>query len=337
MNSNIPIDLVFVHYGTNIPKHLSANIHRTAGLFPNSRIVLLTDQTLRGLPKNCLSYDILSNTEILETKSKLDHPINFRNGFWATTFLRLIAVAKFAAENVNPVLHIESDVILSSDFPLEKFLNLKEPIAFPIVGPGLSVASIFYLGSRDSAAELISFLKLELEANPTTTDMKVLDRFRLANPGHVALLPIGPNNASAYISTLSPSDFTKMQALLAYFGGVFDAIDVGFYLFGEDPRNNRGFRLLGKIDTSSYLKINQLLFSISDARNFIDMSFNNLRIPIFSAHIHSKDLRLFNVKKFNKFLRQRIPLQSRFPRKEFDLGVFLKLTIQYIKQRLKLI
>lgn len=337
MTSTIPIDLVFVHYGTKIPKHLSANIHRTAGLFPNSRIVLLTDQTQGVLPKNCLSYDILSNTEILETKSKLDHPINFRNGFWATTFLRLVAVAKFAAENVNPVLHIESDVILSSDFPLGKFLNLKESMAFPIVGPGLSVASIFYLGSRDSAAELISFLKLELEADPTTTDMKVLDRFRLANPGLVALLPIGPENQSAYLSTLSPSDFTKMQALSGYFGGVFDAIDVGFYLFGEDPRNNRGFRLVGKIDTSSYLKINQLLFSISDSRNFIDMSFNNLCIPIYSVHIHSKDLRLFNTKKFNKFLRRGILLQNRLPREEFDLGVFLKLTIQYIRQRLKLI
>lgn len=335
MTSTIPIDLVFVHYGTKIPKHLSANINRTVKLFPDSRIVLLTDQVQKNLPEKCISIDILSSSEILETKSKLNHPIDFRYGFWATTFLRIVAVAKFAGTNANPVLHVESDVILSPDFPLKKFLDLGEVIAFPIVGPGFSVASTLYIGSQDLAFELISFLELELEADRFTTDMKVLDKFRLANPELVALLPLGPDNQNAYLSSLSPSDFFKMQSLLHHFGGVFDAIDIGFFLFGEDPRNNRGFRLLGKIDSTSYLKIDGLFFHFNGLRNFIDISFKNFRVPLFSAHIHSKDLRVFNEKQFRNILKRSILLQSRPRRKEFDLYAFLKLFFKYIGRRLK--
>jgi hypothetical protein len=122
---------------------------------------------------------------------------------------------------------------------------------------------------------------------------------------------------------------------LEIFGGLFDAIDMGFFFFGEDPRNNRGFRMIRKVDETSYLKLSSVKFSYDKKRNFLNMEFNGEIYPLFTLHIHSKDLRAFRLKKFGKLAEKRIRNSSFRMKREFIPSSFIKLLIPYLRKKLK--
>jgi len=329
------IEIVFVHYGTKLPRHLVLNISRTSQLFPSAKIVLLTDQKyVKGL-KNCEVIDVLCEIEIEQTSNALNHPRDFRSGFWITTFLRLIAISKYVIERQNSILHVESDVILAPDFPFEKFKKLSSPIAFPIVGPGLSVASVLYIESSSAAEDLYCYLLALVARNSKTTDMKALDDFRNSNPRSVSLLPLATPSSEYYLDLLGQKDLREMENNFGIFNGAFDGIDIGFYLFGEDPRNNQGFRLIRKLDSSSYLKLNLLNFNYDKNRQFVNIQAGDKEIPLFSLHIHSKDLRAFHLTRFQKLLKRRILNSHLKDDKEFVFRAFLKLLVPFLKRKLK--
>lgn len=329
--------LVFVHFGSKIPKHLLLNMDRTSKLFPKYEIILLTDQ-LKNLPVgNFVVKNNISQEDFDIVKNNLNHPIEFRNGFWFTTFVRLKAIAYLAEELGESILHIESDVILSPDFPMNEFIDLQTVVAFPLVSPGQAVASIFYIGDSEVAREFSEFLDTEIFRNPQTSDMRALDAFRLHSPTAVDILPTGPDLASVYQQTFPRNLLKATGVQLDRFRGIFDAIDIGFYLFGQDPRNTKGFRELRSIDSSSYLKIKSLNFKYNPERKFIDVVIDSLHLPVYSLHVHSKDLRIFKLRKFQKIALRRVKYQSSPETREFIPSVFLGLLVKFIAKKLKTI
>lgn len=329
--------IVFVHFGKPVPKYLIENIIRTAELFPANECVLISDQKCKEIIEHCKIINTTIDQDFIHAENSLRHPMSFRNKFWMTTYVRLIAIAKYVVLCNEPILHIESDVIISNDFPFSKFSPLKNTIAFPIVSPGFSVASIVYISDKVIANEFLSFLSDELSIDQMTTDMKVLDRFRILNPSKTTILPIGPASKEAFRNATPEHLIAQMEKGIGYFGGLFDAIDIGFYLFGEDPRNNRGFRLLRKLDEDSYLRIKSLAFNYCQKRNFVNISHLGLEVPIFSLHIHSKDLRAFSLGRFSKLCQMRIVEQQNETGREFVLGTFLIQLSQFFIRKLKLI
>lgn len=327
--------IVFVHYGRRIPSYLKMNISNVCTQFPEYDVVLLTDHVMNLSFKNFRSMNILVADDFNKARSHLKHPLDFRKGFWATTFLRLTAVSKFASQINQPVIHIESDVVVSQDFPINKFLGLRDTIAFPIVAPGLAVASILYFSDNIIAASFNTFLGQQLEQNPLTTDMKVLEEFRIAFPSAVTILPTGFGDRTHFTDETSSLDYQEIIDNFIYFDGVFDAIDIGFFLFGEDPRNNRGRRRIFKIDNSSFLRIKSYQYTFSKERNFFNLTDGNLVTPIFNLHIHSKDLRAFQPKRFIKLSNKRVSAQANHPYDEFLLRSFIGLSISFISRRLK--
>lgn len=327
--------VVFVHFGKPIPRYLIENILRTEILFPEIEIVLISDQRCDEIKNKCEILNTVTAQDFTDTEKYLNHPMYFRNKFWMTTYIRLIALARYVEIFEEPILHIESDVLISADFPFQKFFNLTHTVAFPAVSPGFSVASLLFISDRVIAKALLDFLSDELCLNPMTTDMKVLDRFRESNPSKTTILPTGPATGNAFQSTIPLSLLTQMRENFEYFGGFFDAIDIGFYLFGEDPRNNRGFRLVRKIDEQSYLKISSLNFKFNRGRKFINFSHEGCEYSLFSLHIHSKDLRAFGLTSFAKLSANRINSQNKHVVAEFVIRIFLSQLFNYLRNKLK--
>lgn len=331
------MEIVFVHLGSRIPKHLRLNLRRTSELFPEKKIVLITDQTLH-LPKGNYRVErVISHDDFDLASRSLNHPLEFRNGFWISTLLRLTAVARFAQLASQPILHVESDVILSRDFPFKKLENLGEVASFPLVSPGQAVASILYIGSKSVGTEFSNFIDREVQKNPNTSDMRVLDAFREFSPESVEILPTGPNVPIVYLDSYLTNFLDATRKNLDALGGVFDAIDIGFFLFGEDPRNNRGFRNIRKLDDSSYLRLTTLGFSFDKRREFINLEYAGKSYPLYTLHIHSKDSRAFKLMKFQELAKIRILTSTQREEREFVLLAFMKLLIPFLKRRLKFI
>jgi hypothetical protein len=284
--------IAFVHLNSAIPLYLKMNIQTTIKKFPDSRVVLIhnLDSQIRINSKvETFRYEPSDSSK--EILSYLSHPRGFRNNFWFSAIQRFDALRQYLEQHSEPVLHIESDVILSRDFPLSNFQFIKGQIAFPLVAINRGVASSLYLSDLTTAERLVE-LSLELsKINSSITDMEILARHSLLYPEHTLQLGFGPNSTEAYDEEFA---LESCDSSFKNFKGVFDGNDIGVYLFGSDPRNSRGISYLGKSVSGNYAKIRSWGFVHDHKRRFINVEFNSRSLPIFSVHATCKHLLLFN-------------------------------------------
>ena len=165
--------LVWVHLGKkNIPKYLKRSLQNVASLFEDISLILIVDEekNLRDLKINNLrviKVDYL-NRDWLQIKSKIEHDLDFRDGFWFSSLARFKALHSYMIEeNVNSFVHIESDVTLLPDFPLHKFQLAGDGIAFPLQGDKQGIASVMYVGDRFTFDLFIKSCEEDLDLNPT--------------------------------------------------------------------------------------------------------------------------------------------------------------------------
>jgi hypothetical protein len=234
----------------------------------------------------------------------------------------------------SSILHIESDVIISPDFPIEKFLELDRAFAYTIIGEGSGVASILWVRDSLSAQALKIYIDSSVACDPNMTDMKILGSFQKNHPDTVRVLSSFPRGVG---KTFSP-DERALEEDFAYteelFGGYFDAADVGQYLLGDDPRNHRGFKYLRKELSTSYLKPSKLRYAYSLERKFIELPENSPR-EYYSLHIHSKNSRMFSFHSQERVLKKAILNQDRAERHVFVLSVFLSSVRASIRRRIR--
>ena len=329
--------IVFAHFGNRLPKHLTLNIERCKTLFPNIPIVLIANREC-NVPRTAgLEVSIYDkNSEWLQLDSNLSHPKDFRDNFWLTSVARFLAIRDYLANYPGEILHVESDVILSEDFPFDKFSKLDKPIAFPILSSSQGIASTLYIRNHETAALLVS-LTLEMASNDSkTTDMLVLRSFYKSYPEKTQLLPIGPLGKSAYRNFGDGTIFEEMTSAALIFDGCFDGADIGYYLFGVDPRNARGKKYLRKSFANSFLSVRETIIEYSNSRNFLNIGSNpsEPKVPIFSLHIHSKNAHLFRVKKATKLFKVAVDNYLLPESIEFVPRIFLHSIIQAVKRRL---
>jgi hypothetical protein len=331
------MNLVFAHFGSSIPKHLDRNLKRATLLFPTHQIFLITDLQLNKLTYDkVIIYKYAYNRDWWKLQSQLKHSKDFRDNFWFTSTARFLALAEFSDSFDEEFLHIESDVIIASDFPFEKLSKANCDFMFPIVSDSNAIASTIYIKNSYAAKYLAKFALTESEKNNMTTDMYILSELSRKSELNFSPLPTAP--AWSYDKSKSGNSFLQMSdALILSLGGVFDGFDLGRYLFGDDPRNKRGFSTLRDNDTRTYLNVRNLNLVMRPERDFPFLSNAELDfyIPLFSLHIHSKNLKLFEIEKSRKVIKNYVLNSKKGPSTVFVFSIFIKSALKSLKQRLK--
>ena len=290
------LSIVFVQLGKTIPKHLICNVKLVHNMFPQTLISCVVSKE-SYLSKKMPTY---VNISTYEPSSEVNEAFNlkcidpkFRNGFWRYSLERLLAVESLHAKNrTQAYLHVESDVLLLPNFPLQKFSDLKHVSWLP-VNPVNDIASLVYFPKYESTKEFKRDLLDYVVNSIKPTDMKGLSNLRHKFPEKYKTLPIShtslPKINTAEVDTSCESKVN--------FGGLFDASNIGMWLTGIDPRNTYGFLELFEtkkiVIDNSYIDPSIYAIKFSE-KNGLYFENSNHKISIYNLHIHSKSLRIFS-------------------------------------------
>lgn len=302
------MNIVFAHFNTPLPKHLKLNIARTKYLFSGHKTYLITNLNRNKIKNVCADiYQYENHKEWDLLLNKLGHDKGFRGNFWFTSAARFLALSEFSKSNEGEFIHIESDVIIAKDFPFELFSKSKAMIQFPIVSDSLAIASCLYIKNSKAAHFLARATISEAFKDSKTTDMHILRTISNDKTAGYGMLASAPS--STYSMPKVSSTFLKTNSdSISYYQGIFDGFNLGRYLFGDDPRNKRGWSKLRDSDMINYLDVRKLQFTMTSDREFplVYDPQSNKYIPIYSLHIHSKKLALFDIKQSSKIIREAI-------------------------------
>jgi hypothetical protein len=331
------MNIVFAHFNTPIPKHLELNLARTQNLFPEHTIHLITNVQrikLRKADVKIFYYQEEESWELLA--NQLGHDKNFRGNFWFTSAARFLALANFSRLNPEEFLHLESDVIISRDFPFELFSKSKSLIQFPIVSDSLAIASCLYIKNSKTAKYLAKITISQAVRDAKTTDMHILRIVSNDNKSGFKMLPTAPYENDSMLK-VSKKYLKANSSSIAYYEGVFDGFNIGRYLFGDDPRNKRGFTSLRSNDAVNYLNVRKLKFSMNNSRDFplVYDSESKRFIPVFALHIHSKKLSLFKNRSSSKKIRNAVESADAPTKTIFSFLTFVKSVKNSLLRRLK--
>lgn len=330
--------IVFVHFGKRAPKHLTLNIERCLTLFPNKSIILISNPECK-LPniKGLGIHRYTPSAEWQQLDQNLSHPKFFRENFWLTTITRFLAIENYLSQLPGEIIHLESDVILAQDFPFSKFSTLIKPIAFPILSKTQGIASVLYIRDHQSARSLVD-LSMEMASKDSqTTDMLILRRFYDLYPGITQLLPIGPAGSFAYQEFTDKNIQAEMNSAIGLFDGCFDGLDIGYFVYGVDPRNDRGRKYLRKSLTNNFLVVPKTRILFSKTRNFLEIgSFSGEEIiPLYSLHIHSKNPSIIRNSEPAKALQRGVNEYLSPQTYQFVPRIFIQVLINALARRLK--
>lgn len=300
--------------GSKIPKYLVKNIHRTHSLFPTFRIFLIHDA--RSIPSEDLGdlvtlweYSREYAVEHGEAAPDLSHDPKFWSGYWQHTFERLFAVGQFQKYvDGSPVLHVESDVILFPGFPFTEIRRLKT-LAWSRVSETYDVAAIVFSPNAQAISDLLYALRTHALSNPKTNDMLALAEFSRDFPDKFSELP----------PRLEQSLDQNLVATNPALGhGIFDGMPLGYWFSGRDPKSYWGIRERYLTPLASPLDYSKSKFSVNnDGELFVD------ELPVFSLHVHSKNLGYFEEKN-SQFLKAEVDkVLARRNRRNFSISALL--------------
>jgi hypothetical protein len=278
--------------------------------------------------------EFIPNSDWAKLDEFLKHSKTFRNSFWFTSAARFLAL-RHLSEEIGGLLHIESDVILSDDFPFTKISESSFDFLFPVVSQNNAIASCLYLKDSKSAGILAEITLSAAEKDHYTTDMYILSDLTKNSEVKFAPLPTAPSQF--YDGNIKDKTFLQTNdQSLRNFKGVFDGFDLGRYLFGDDPRNKRGIKILRENDPRTYLNARKLSLILKPNRDFpfiVDIE-KNKEWPIFSLHIHSKNTDLFRLNKSRYLIKKAVEEAHLAPKKVFVFSIFLSSFVQALKRRI---
>lgn len=217
----------------------------------------------------------------------------FRNGFWVYASMRLYLVCELIKkENLVNCIHIENDVLLYKNFESYNFENKLH----------LSIDGLFWINEKKGILSndfrcipgilyIPSYneLKFALDNfNYTKDDMFNLGEFYKNNKDKCITFPIIKKNSKYNYDNNYSTNYSK-------FNGIFDAAAIGQYLGGVDPRNIKGSSV-GFINEVCVVKYNNYNFEIiidNKGHKLPYIIIDNEKIPVYTLHIHSKNLKQF--------------------------------------------
>lgn len=229
---------------------------------------------------------------------KLETSQSLRPNLWSTSINRLIALEILHKEFPNePLVHIESDVWISRIFPFDAFVTNGLAIAYPIVNETLAIASTIYFLNHLQTKLLADYAKDSFRKGSKRTDMQLLADFAKLESNVTVLpsFPLGiPLSQQGELVLASQDSYSK-------FDGIFDGATLGMFLTGFDPIHYFGFRKMFSKPSDHLFDGHILTYSLRDG-DLIEVNFKGISFPVYSLHIQSKDLRIFqNSKRIRRF------------------------------------
>ena len=210
-----------------------------------------------------------------DINSKLDK--NFRNGFWNNTSKRLFLVYEYMKmKELKNVIHLENDVLLYSNMKY----NFQEKIYITMDSKNRCIPGIIYIPKYEL------FTKLIENYDFTKNDMINLANFYKNNKDITTTLPIIDNSLDKSIYNENFEEFNS----------IFDGAAIGQYLGGVDPRNIAGDST-EFVNETCEIKYDKYTFKWlkKEKYYFPYIEINNKLIAINNLHIHSKNLKKFNI------------------------------------------
>jgi hypothetical protein len=317
--------IAVVYLGRKIPKYVIRNLCQIKANFPDQDLVfigdhqeVLTKVSELGVDTFKAKSPALTWNHVLTT---MDHPMKFRQGFWFTTTARFEAIKQYMECNEGSLLQIEADVCVSRNFPFQIFKEIQNShdieIAFPLQTVNTGSGSVLWISSYNSAQKLVDAAEETIKLNPKTTDMFILGRIASEGLMQVGILPTNPIPESAI---QSQENKPGLQLTSREFGGIFDALTLGFYLLGEDPRNNRGRRNLFQFPSEHITDPRKLEMSLN-AHGLLETHITGIPLNVYCLHNHAKDLRIFG-NGGAKLLNRRLSQSKKGPKTEFIPIIF---------------
>jgi hypothetical protein len=330
--------IAYVYLGeSNLPSYVLENLTNTRSKFPHIDLIFISDNLKSiSIVKN-LGIDVWRcrnqatlNSEVLNS---MNHPMEFRSGFWFNTLARFFALEEFMeSSGEREILQIEADVWLSPKFPFSKFESFTKELAYPMESIGRGAASVLYVGSIRAIRDFNEFCKNELRSLPDATDMTLLGSYCENHPDRVLVLPSGSD--SNFFKEFTPSYISSEGSFhAAYFGGVFDPLTYGMHLFGVDPKNYRGILKLFSDPPHHVVAIRSLEFDLINHEIFAKQG--SELTPILNLHIHSKNLKIFRNKSSEGEIKKLIAMRKPVEVNRIAWRVFWLMGLRKVKKSTK--
>jgi hypothetical protein len=313
------MNIIQCYLGKKLPKYAVLNAKSIISDFPDVPYLLVIDsfQSLIKSRVYRIPYFYVNSNNFKDFSNILEVDKKFRNGFWINTSARFLAINSAAKFVSGPFVHIESDVILGTDFPFNAFNNFNADVAFPLESYSKGCASVLFFKNSDVSQKFCEELLDHVRKQPKTTDMHFLGSLSSSSSLSISILP-----------SKEGDDFSSFQ-------GFFDSTSWGQYFAGIDPRNNSGYIKYQSTHPEHTSKVfgydfhyNQGCFEVSkDSSNF----------PLFAMHVHSKNKKLI-CSETRKVEFQRLSQLQLGPNlSEFAPGVFFEIFInRYFKKAISL-
>jgi hypothetical protein len=232
------------------------------------------------------------------------------------------------------ILHIEADIWLSPNYPMGKFTDIGELIAYPLTNFDQGVASTVYFKNFQASKLLKEFSEECMREDPATTDVSVLGKLYLRYPKEILILPTAASTESYFHDFVTQATRLKMSGNYERFGGVFDASTWGQFLTGEDPRNNIGRKLVYHHQLHHSICPKMERFHYSEEAG-LTATFENKQFEIFSLHVHSKNSKILDpLNDFNEIRKYCINYDGH-EFVEFSSSIFLRQIFPYLNYRLR--
>jgi hypothetical protein len=331
------VNLVLVYLGRNVPDYVFLNLVLLQMRFPQYDVVFLSDyqRNLSKAERMGVATKKVPHSEEYEeiTPDQLSWDMKFRDQFWYKTLARLFALNFYLAENPDiSILHIEADVLLLPNFPLDKVNRIDHPLSFPLETFDQAVASTLFIKNKSALEDLISFAVSQAQTDPRVTDMTILAKYRLSHPDRVLVMPTAPRRAEAFIDRSFTKQIEALSENIDYFGGLFDATTWGQYLTGIDERNSRGFRKSYHFQSHHAIDTTAFLFLFE---NDLTVKISGDSFHLFALHVHSKNLSLFKVNKTESALKKIVVLSKSGSRSKLIFKSMMKILYSKIVKILK--
>lgn len=281
------MEVLLVHLKTKPPRHLIRNLQYLRESFPQLGITLASDLDRRdlALPSGVDYFHVPQGGTVSKLLSASSLSGRFREGFWPLTLARLGALEDWHLEHPGrSLLHLESDMLLMEYAPVETISKL-ETLTWLTCSPDADLAGFVFSPDSDSTSLLLKEAIAELERDPLVNDMEIMYRVRKRLVDQVVTLP-----GLDYLYTLGAGTSPSPGEI----EGIFDSLSIGMWLAGEDPRNFFGLvRYLNRNPENAFLA------RPVDFHFFLDggvlfVAYGEKSWPVYSLHVHSKDLSLFS-------------------------------------------
>lgn len=338
------LQVVFIHLGKSSVDHLWLNLSRHKSLFPNIEVTVILDFEghLKNVPIGINIYLFKRSDLFLNENRFNSHDQKFRRGFWRYSLERIFAIVEYHEQMKldQPLLHVESDVLLMPNFPWT-FLASQDRLFWNIYNSDRDVSALLFSPNKNSSYQFLQQVKSALSENPAHTDMTVLSKVREHNRDIVQVFPALPRTIPELENPVSLDENaieTAYSKLTWPKDGIFDGAAIGMWLCGHDPRNNYGNAIIHDsspiVSGDSIIDPSSINYELNDDGSLNLISpFTNSSVPLWSLHVHAKSLEMFGEKwiyELSKYVelswnKEQMPI--------FRLGALKNMLVESVKGR----